>query len=102
MSSQSHAILGKCKAKGSHDRSIQWDVLDFEDIDERNANQQLTDDDSRSSESSDSFEEEETLASKFSDNNVGAIFVCIDAVNKLKRLKLAGCINITGRCLKTL
>jgi len=52
----------------------QWDTLDFEDI-------------------------EKTLANRLSDNDVYAVLQCINAQNTLKKLKLTGCINITGRGL---
>jgi len=55
----------------------QWEVLDFEDID-RN------------------------LASKLMDHDLRAILLCIDSVNKLEKLMLAGCVNITGRGLEPL
>ena len=51
--------------------STSWNVLDFSDI-------------------------EKSLASKLSDNDIDKILRSIDAVNNLKILKLAGCINITG------
>ena len=51
--------------------SSPWRILDFGDIDK-------------------------SLAAKLSDDHVRAILTCIDAPNNLKRLKLAGCVNITG------
>ena len=41
-------------------------------------------------------EVEKTLAAKISDDDLREILICIDASTKLKKLKLAGCINITG------
>lgn len=55
----------------------QWDTLDFGDI-------------------------EKSLAAKLTDDNIRDILACVDAVRRLKVLKLAGCINITGRGLGTL
>lgn len=52
----------------------QWDILDFADVETR-------------------------LANELTDNDLYAVLVCIDAVNKLKRLKLAGCVNIIGHGL---
>eukprot|EP00984_Skeletonema_dohrnii_P016512 scaffold7349_cov129-Skeletonema_dohrnii-CCMP3373.AAC.17 len=52
----------------------QWDVLDFVDI-------------------------PMSLASRLSDDDLGAVLVCVDAKNKLKRLKLTHCINIVGHGL---
>ena len=58
--------------------AIKWDeVLDFGDIEKR-------------------------LAAKLSDYDIDYILRCADAVNNLKILKLAGCIDITGRGLDTL
>jgi len=58
--------------------AIKWDeVLDFGDIEKR-------------------------LAAKLSDYDIDYILRCADAVNNLKILKLAGCINITGSGLDML
>ena len=54
-----------------------WDTLDFGEI-------------------------EKEVAAKLSDSDIENILLCIDAVNKLKRLKLAYCTNITGTCLEPL
>src|SRR6056300_56344 len=48
-----------------------WDTLDFGEI-------------------------EKVLAAKLSDNDMNAILVHIDAVRRVKRLKLTNCTNITG------
>jgi len=49
------------------------------------------------------FEEiEESLASKVTDDHVRDILICVDAINNLKILKLAGCINIQGHGLNPL
>jgi hypothetical protein len=45
---------------------------------------------------------EKDLAAKLTDNDLSAILVHIDAVNKVKRLKLTNCINITGIGLQPL
>ncbi|KAL7526668.1 hypothetical protein ACHAXR_001591, partial [Thalassiosira sp. AJA248-18] len=58
----------------SSSSSGKWAVLDFTDIDKN-------------------------LASSLSDDDIGAILTCIDAANNLKTLKLAGCVNISGRGL---
>ena len=55
-----------------------WEVLDFGDI------------------------EDDGLAEKLSDNDVHSILMHINAVNKLKKLKLTGCVNITGEGLAPL
>ena len=54
-----------------------WDTLDFSDV-------------------------EKSLAAKLSDDNIDKILRSIDAVNNLKILKLAGCVNITGSGLNVL
>ena len=51
---------------GSH-----WDTLDFGEI-------------------------EKELAIKLIDDDIEKVLQCIDAVNKVKRLKLTNCVNITG------
>lgn len=56
---------------------FRWVELDFEDVDK-------------------------SLASKLTDDDVAAFLVCVDAINRLKRLKLAGCVNITGSGLEPL
>ncbi len=55
----------------------QWDVLDFGDI-------------------------EKNLAAALSDDDISTVLLRIDAVNKLKRLKLTNCVNITGAGLEPL
>ena len=55
----------------------QWETLDFEDI-------------------------EKELANKLSDDDIYAILKCINAQDVLKRLSLAGCINISGMGLEPL
>ena len=57
--------------------STSWSVLDFSDI-------------------------EKSLAAKLSDDDIDEILRCIDAVNNLHILKLAGCVNISGVGLNTL
>eukprot|EP00984_Skeletonema_dohrnii_P035860 scaffold36150_cov172-Skeletonema_dohrnii-CCMP3373.AAC.3 len=57
---------------GSH-----WDTLDFGDI-------------------------EEELAIKLKDDDIEKVLLCIDAVNRVKRLKLTNCVNITGVGLEPL
>jgi len=42
---------------------------------------------------------EKSLAAKLTDDHVRAILRCVDAPTKIKTLKLAGCVNITGSCL---
>jgi hypothetical protein len=39
---------------------------------------------------------EEELATKLNDDDIEKVMLCIDAVNKVKRLKLTNCVNITG------
>jgi len=58
-------------------QSEEWDVLDFEDI-------------------------EKSLAVKLTDDDISALMMCINARDVLKKLKLTGCINITGRGLQVL
>ena len=55
----------------------QWEVMDFVDI-------------------------SKSLASRLTDDDVGAVLVCIDAKNKLKRLKLTHCFNVVGIGLEPL
>ena len=45
---------------------------------------------------------DESLAAKLSDDDVHSILAHIDAINKLKTLKLTGCVNITGSGLAPL
>ena len=45
---------------------------------------------------------EKELAERLSDDDINAILMCIDAVHKLKILKLTNCINITGVGLEPL
>ena len=54
-----------------------WTTLDFVDIEKR-------------------------LANRLTDDDIGGALVCIDAVNRLKKLKLTGCVNIKGTGLKPL
>ena len=49
----------------------QWDILDFEDV-------------------------ERELANKLTDDDISAVLASINAQDVLKKLKLCGCINITG------
>ena len=55
----------------------QYDVLDFGEI-------------------------EASLASKLTDEDLKSILICIDANTNMKKMKLAGCINITGAGLSSL
>ena len=52
----------------------EWSTLDFRDI-------------------------EKDLVERLTDGDISSILMCIDAVNKLKTLKLANCTKITGTCL---
>jgi hypothetical protein len=66
--------------KKSHNRlglSYRWDTLDFEDIDM-------------------------ALAKRLSDEDIGGILVCTDAINTFKVFKLKGCFNIVGHGLEPL
>ncbi|KAK1740869.1 hypothetical protein QTG54_008121, partial [Skeletonema marinoi] len=45
---------------------------------------------------------EKELAIKLKDEDIERVLQCIDAVNKVKRLKLANCVNITGAGLEPL
>eukprot|EP00984_Skeletonema_dohrnii_P018369 scaffold8557_cov100-Skeletonema_dohrnii-CCMP3373.AAC.9 len=45
---------------------------------------------------------EEELATKLNDDDIEKVLLCIDAVNKVKRLKLTNCVNITGAGLEPL
>lgn len=45
---------------------------------------------------------EKSLAFRLTDDDVAAMLACVDAHNKLKTLKITGCINITGRGLEPL
>jgi len=57
--------------------SINWSILDFDDI-------------------------EKCLAAKLSDDDIDKILRSMDAVNNLQILKLSGCVNITGSGLDVL
>eukprot|EP00985_Skeletonema_marinoi_P006090 scaffold2644_cov78-Skeletonema_marinoi.AAC.3 len=55
----------------------EWSTLDFGDI-------------------------EKDLVVRLSDGDISAVLICIDAVNRVKKLKLTNCINITGAGLEPL
>ncbi|KAL7427816.1 hypothetical protein ACHAXM_001009 [Skeletonema potamos] len=55
----------------------QWEILDFIDL-------------------------PVSLAKRLTDGDIGAVLVCIDAKNKLKRLKLTHCFNVVGHGLEPL
>ena len=55
----------------------QWEMMDFVDI-------------------------PKSLALRLTDDDVGAVLVCIDAANNLNRLKLTNCFNVVGTCLEPL
>ncbi|KAL7519520.1 hypothetical protein ACHAWF_000248, partial [Thalassiosira exigua] len=55
----------------------EWDTLDFEDVGRE-------------------------LASRLSDDDVGAALACADAANRPKTLKLRGCARVSGKCLRML
>jgi len=57
--------------------SAEWEELDFGDI-------------------------EKSLVVKLTDDDISALLMCISAKDILKKLKLTGCINITGRALEPL
>ncbi|KAL9190437.1 hypothetical protein ACHAXT_007648 [Thalassiosira profunda] len=54
-----------------------WEVLDYEQI-------------------------EKDLASRLTDEDIAASLICIDAFNRLEKLKLAGCVGISGAGLHPL
>jgi len=58
-------------------KSYNWDFVDFEDIGKY-------------------------LAAKLTDDDIGGVLVCIDAVSTIKKLKLKGCVTITGHGLEPL
>ena len=66
-----------CKAILNSQEGDSWEELDFGDI-------------------------EKSLAAKLSDDDVRSILMHIDAVNNLNKLKLTGCVNITGEGLSPL
>ena len=70
----SSVILG---LSGAPQNREQYDILDFGEV-------------------------EGSLASKITDDILQDILIRIDAYAKLRRLKLAGCVNITGTGLDTL
>ena len=45
---------------------------------------------------------EPELAMRLTDYDIQAVLWCIDAANKVKRLSLTHCVNITGTCLEPL
>eukprot|EP00984_Skeletonema_dohrnii_P004632 scaffold1635_cov124-Skeletonema_dohrnii-CCMP3373.AAC.6 len=45
---------------------------------------------------------EKELAAKLNDDDISAVLLCIDAVNRVKRLKLTNCVNIIGAGLEPL
>ena len=55
----------------------EWSTLDFGDI-------------------------EKDLVPRLTDDDISSVLLCIDAVNKLKTLKLTNCLQITGTCLEPL
>ena len=58
-------------------QSYEWDSFDFRDIDK-------------------------LLAKKLSDEDIGGLLVCLDAINTVKVFKLKGCVNIIGHGLEPL
>lgn len=66
VSEQHGPLLPAASSKATLSFTQQWEVLDFANNDE-------------------------TLATKLNDNDLRAVFVCIDAVHKLKHLKVDGC-----------
>lgn len=60
-----------------HYYNSQWEMMDFVDL-------------------------PKSLALRLTDDDVGAVLVCIDAANNLKRLKLTNCFNVVGTCLEPL
>ena len=46
--------------------------------------------------------EEEGLAAKLTDDHIRDVLLCVDAVNRVTRLMLTGCINVTGAGLEPL
>lgn len=62
-----------------HARKLTYDmsVLDFDDIDKE-------------------------LAARLTDADIGGVLMCIDAIHNMKKIKLTGCVGITGRCLEVL
>ncbi|KAL9184203.1 hypothetical protein ACHAXT_002289 [Thalassiosira profunda] len=45
---------------------------------------------------------EKSLASRLSDDDLGAVLACIGAIDRLKMLRLSGCVNVTGAGLEPL
>ena len=70
-------LLAAIRGLSVIESTSRWEELDFEDI-------------------------EKSLSAKLSDDDIGAVLKCINAKQTVKRLKLAGCINITGRGLDLL
>ncbi|KAL7529492.1 hypothetical protein ACHAXR_005932 [Thalassiosira sp. AJA248-18] len=77
MSKYNEAFEASLKQQLQEYYEVQWEILDFVDIGR-------------------------TLASRLTDDDIGAILVCIDAKNNLKRLKLGHCFNLVGHGLTPL
>ncbi|KAL7551161.1 LOW QUALITY PROTEIN: hypothetical protein ACHAWF_018295 [Thalassiosira exigua] len=76
-SAASSVVLGSSSLSRSVKFADDWAVLDFGEV-------------------------EEGLASKLTDDDICGVLMAIDAVNNVKRLKLAGCVNIFGKGLEPL
>lgn len=72
-----------------------WEIVDFSEVDtdpkKERVRWRVTWD-----------EVELTLAERLNDGDIGALLVCIDAVNNVKRLKLTGCFGMAGLGLEPL
>ncbi|KAL7553764.1 hypothetical protein ACHAWF_017093 [Thalassiosira exigua] len=79
-----------------------WEVIDFEDVHRNVKSQQRNHDGSNIASKTKREEVETSLANKLDDDDISALLICLDAVNKVKRLKLAGCTNISGQGLEPL
>ena len=58
-------------------QSYEWDSSDFRDINK-------------------------LLATRLSDEDIGGLLICLDAINTVKIFKLKRCVNIIGHCLEPL
>ena len=75
--SPKHSAVAASDERNTSVVSDEWSTLNFGDI-------------------------EKDLAERLSDRDISSFLKCIDAVNKLKTLKLTNCFHITGKCLEPL
>ncbi|KAL7536281.1 hypothetical protein ACHAXR_007041 [Thalassiosira sp. AJA248-18] len=103
-SARSRSILAaSLDINENHDQDNKWGVLDFVEVEEKSL---ITKHTEKYPVCDEIYEHTFTethygevgndTCKKLMDDDIGAILTIIDAVNNVKTLKLAGCVNITG------